>query len=111
MQLVAWEVISTVELEPFVLGNGDSLTFRIEVQKRIDNDAPTYRARVFRTELFQMRPSFPDGSRESTDAVLLADDSYTPSTQQTYSSGPDAMAAVFADLDRAFGDVAASQLS
>lgn len=96
----AWEVVRTIELDPITFDNGDCLRFRIEIQRSIA--APDkYRARVFRIEMFQLRPTFPDGSRESTDEVVLSDDSYTGDV-----SGGDAdevLAIALAQLDRQFG--------
>lgn len=98
-----WEVVRTVELDPISFGSGDSLLFRIEIQRKAS--APhSYRAKVFRIETFQMRPLWPDGSRESSEAVLLSDDSYTGDV-----SGSDAdqvLTQVLVEIDRQFGQSA-----
>ena len=51
--------------------------------------------------MFQLRPTFPDGSHESTEFVVVSDDSYTG-----HVSGPDpddVLTRVLAELDRQFG--------
>jgi len=100
MPLILWDVLRTVELDPFSFPSGDSLHFRIELQQR--SGEQVFRARVYRVEAFQMRPTFPDGTRESTEFVVLSDDSYTGSDH----TAPTAVAAlehVLADLQRQFG--------
>jgi hypothetical protein len=99
MPLVLWDVIRTVELDPFEIGD-DSLHFRIEIQQRTDQ--PVFRTRVWRIEAFQMRPLFPDASRESTEFVLLNDDTYTD-PDATSPTADAALALVLAELQRQFG--------
>ena len=96
----AWEVVRTVELEPISFESGDSLLFRIELQRRLA--APhELRAKVWRVEAFQMRPAWPDGSRESTDSLLVSDDSYTGEIRGT--DEQEVLARVLAELERQFG--------
>ncbi len=88
----------TVELDPFEIGD-DALHFRIEIQQRAGQ--PVFRTRVFRIEAFQMHPLV-DPSRESTEFVLLNDDTYT----DPHATSPTAEAAlvyVLAALQRQFG--------
>lgn len=101
MPLVLWEVVRTVELDPFTLGEGDSLHFRIEIQRRTDQPH-VFRTRVWRIEAFQMRPLWPDGSRESTEFMLLNDDSFTDS-EATSPTAEAALVCVLAELQRQFG--------
>jgi len=100
MPIILWEVVRTVELEPFVFESGDSLHFRIEVQQRVG--MLQFRTRVWRVESFHMRPTWPDGSRESTDDVLLSDDIYTK-PERISSTADAALEQVLAELERQFG--------
>jgi hypothetical protein len=84
MQLVAWEQISSIELEPLEVG-GTPLTFRIEIQRRIDDGPAAYRARLFQA---------------GSDGLVRSDNSFAPSTARTFESGADAMAAVFVELEQ-----------
>jgi hypothetical protein len=102
MTIRMWEVVRTVELEPFVFDSGDSLQFRIEVQRQLA-EPPVFRARVWRVEGFQIRPMWPDGSRESTELLLLNDDSYTGSADRTSPSADEVLSWVLAELERQFG--------
>lgn len=99
MPLVLWEVVRTVELDPFEIGD-DALHFRIEIQQRTDQPH-MFRSRVWRIEAFQMRPLWPDGSRESTEFVLLNDDSYTD-RDATSPTAEAALVHVLAELQRQF---------
>ncbi len=99
--LILWEVVRTVELDPFSFPSGDSLHFRIEIQQRTDQPH-VFRTRVWRVEGFQMRPTWPDKTRESTEFVLLSDDSYT-GTEATSPSAEAALVYVLAELKRQFG--------
>jgi len=102
MPIRVWEVIRTVELEPFVFDSGDSLHFRIEVQQQLA-EPREFRTRVWRVEGFQMRPTWPDGTRESTKFVLLNDDSYTTASDRTSPSAEVALSRVLAELEQQFG--------
>lgn len=62
-------------LEPLVFPSGDSLSFRIEIQRSV-GEPTRYRTDVHRVETFQMHPSFPDASRTSTEFVVIQDNSY-----------------------------------
>jgi hypothetical protein len=99
MPIVAGDVVRTVELEPFVFESGDSLHFRIEVQRRAGE--PLFRTRVWRVESFHMRPTWPDGSRESRDDVLISDDIYT-SPEHVSPTADAALEHVLAELERQF---------
>ena len=100
MPIILWEVVRTVELEPFVFESGDSLHFRIEVQQRVGG--LQLRTREWRVESLHMRPMWPDGSRESTDDVLLSDDIYTR-PEHVSPTADAALEHVLAELERQFG--------
>lgn len=104
---IAWEVVRTVELEPLDFESGDSLRFRIEIQ-RSASEPTVYRSRVWRLELFQMRPLWPDETRTSTDDVLISDDSYTGEVG-TSDTADETLARVLAELERQFGPIVAGR--
>jgi len=97
MPFVLREVVGTVDLESFVFESGDSLHFRIEVQQRVGG--LQFRTREWRVESLHMRPMWPDGSRESTDDVLLSDDIDT-SPEHISLTADAALEHVLAELER-----------
>lgn len=100
------EVVRTLELDPISFPSGDSLSFRIEIQRRLA-EPHDFRVRVWRTELFQLTPTFPSGAapHESTENVLVNDDSYSgeisgSSADEVLASALEALSRQFASLRR-----------
>ncbi|HLL23203.1 MAG TPA: hypothetical protein VK427_13785 [Kofleriaceae bacterium] len=69
----AWQVQTTFVMEPLEFDNGDTLSFRLEIQVSLP-ERDIYRVVFWRTEMFVATPAFPDGTRQCTDEFALVDD-------------------------------------
>lgn len=108
--LDAYELSKTIELDVHL--GGEQVTLRIEILRAL-GAAGTFRARLWRQDLYRLVPSFPrdadDEPTEQTDAAAfvdwaeLLDESYDRFEAQSEEA---AVARVLADLRRA---VAAAQ--
>ena len=74
-----FEVVKTLDLEPFQAGDGDAFRFRLEILH--DLSADSYKGKVYRLETYRLQPTFPQ-SKESlpdwkNDALIyVADDMF-----------------------------------
>ena len=57
-----YEVVKTIDVEPFEAGGGDLYRFRLEVINELNTNI--YNGKVYRLETYRLQPTFPQSDGE-----------------------------------------------
>lgn len=106
-----FEVVRTLDMEPFHAGSGDLFRFRLEVLREVGRNE--FVGKVYRLETYRLQPSFPQSEGVPPDLandalIFVVDDFYNPEAL-TGQSIQDVVVKFQTLLASMFGDVWANE--
>ena len=83
--LRAWTTVQCFELDSIVMPDGFSLNFMIEIQQLVaaPGHVATFRARFWRTEMFELVPTCGGPEEECSQSILVRDDTISETPEGT----------------------------